>query len=470
MKTRFMKFILAGIFSGICFISNAQTKNAPSQIHSFTAKEAVDYALKNTVQVKNALLDIQLQRQQNKQITAAALPHLSGSANLSYNPSVAVQTIPDFISPAVYGVLTDNNVKNGNGEPIIAPKDFGFFSVGFGAKYALNAGIDFNQILFDGQVFVGLQARRASIKNAELAADVTKEQIKATVYKIYYQLVVGQRQIGTLDANIANYEKLLHDTKEIYKNGFAEKLDVDKVQVQLSNLQTQKLKAQNQIDAGKEGLKFLMNIPQQDSLFLTDTLSDQELKSGILDENYNYEDRKEVQQLETAMELGAYNVKRYKLSKLPTLSLAANYSKSAQEQKFDFFKAPYYTSSFIALRLSVPIFDGGERNANIATAKLNLQKMNNNLDQLKSSIDNDVIQSRINMKSALSTMDTQKKNIDLAQQVYNSTKLKYEQGLGSNQEISTAQADLVTAQNNYYSSLYDAIIAKIDYQKAAGKL
>jgi outer membrane protein TolC len=67
-------------------------------------------------------------------------------------------------------------------------------------------------------------------------------------------------------------------------------------------------------------------------------------------------------------------------------------------------------------------------------------------------------------------LDVQKKNIGLAQDVYNSTKLKYEQGVGSNQEISTAQADLVTAQNNYYSSLYDAIIAKIDYLKAAGKL
>jgi outer membrane protein TolC len=97
-------------------------------------------------------------------------------------------------------------------------------------------------------------------------------------------------------------------------------------------------------------------------------------------------------------------------------------------------------------------------------------KLNNQLDQLKSSIDNDVAQSRINFKNALITMDTQEKNVDLAESVYNSTKLKYEQGVGSNQEISTAQADFVTAQNNYYSSLYDAIIAKIDYLTAAGKL
>ena len=470
MKTkRIAEIIFSFWLCSICFTANAQKTNTPAT-NTFSAKQAGDYALKNAVQVKNALLDIELQKQTNKEITASAFPQITGSGSLNYNPNVAVQSFPNFIAAGTYGVLVQNNVKNGSGNPIVAPTDFGLINAAFGAKYSLNGGIDFNQLLFDGQVFVGLMARKAAIQNAELAADVTKEQIKANVFKIYYQLVVGQKQIGTIDANIENYEKLLHDTREIYKNGFAEKLDVDKVQVQLNNLNTQKLKAQNQIDAGNAGLKFLMNMPQKDSLILTDTLSDEELKSNILDEAYKYEDRKEYQQLETALQLGQYNVKRYQLSKLPTLSLVANYSKSAQRQQFDFFKGPYFTSSFVALRLNLPIFDGGARNARIASAKLDLLKTNNTLDQLKASIDNDVTQSRINMKSALLTMDSQKKNIELAQQVYNATKLKYEQGLGSNQEINTAQTDLVTAQNNYYSSLYDAIISKINFLQAAGKL
>jgi len=445
-----MKFILAGLLSGLSFTTNAQTADS-SRVHYFTAKEAVDYAMQNTVQVKNALLDIQLQQQQNKQITAQALPQVNGSVGFTDYLSIPTQLIPAEFAGGPPGT---------------------YFPVKFGTKYSATYGANLEQILFDGQVFVGLQARKAAIRSATLAADVTKEQIKTNVYKVYYQLVVGQRQIGTLDANIANYEKLLHDTKEIYKNGFAEKLDVDKVQVQLSNLQTQKLKAQNQIDAGKEGLKLLMNVPQSDSIILTDTLSDEELKSNILDTDYNYEDRKEFQQLETSIDLGKYNIKRYQLSKIPRLTFSANYNRNAQRTGFTFFKKdePWFSSSFISFNLSIPIFDGGARNANIETARLNLIKMNNSLDQLKSSIDNDVAQSRINMKSAILTMDVQKKNIGLAQDVYNSTKLKYEQGVGSNQEISTAQADLVTAQNNYYSSLYDAIIAKIDYLKAAGKL
>ena len=460
--------IALALFANV-FTVQAQ-QNPAGEFHSFSAQDAVDYALKNSVQVRNALLDIRAQREQNREITAAALPQITANGSATYNPNVAVQTIPDFISMSTYGVLIKNNVKDGNGNPIIMPTDVGLLNIGFGAKYAGSASVSLNQLLFDGQVFVGLQARAAAIRSKELTADVTKEQIKANVLKIYYQLVVGKRQIGTLDANIDRYEKLLHDTKEIFKNGFAEKLDVDKVQVQLINLQTQKLKAENQIEAGKEGLKFLMSMPSQDRLVLTDTLSDEELKSGILSEDYSYNDRKEVQQLESMMDLGKYNIKRYQLSKLPTVSLAGNYGENGQWQTLDFFKGPYFSSSFIALRVNVSLFDGGAKNAKKAQAGIDLKKMENSMEQLKMSIDNDVAQSRIQMKSALFTMDAQKRNIELAQQVYNTTKLKYEQGLGSNQEISTAQADLVTAQNNYYSSLYDAIIAKINFQSAAGRL
>jgi outer membrane protein len=215
-------------------------------------------------------------------------------------------------------------------------------------------------------------------------------------------------------------------------------------------------------------------MPQKELLVLTDTLSDEELKSNLLDESYNYEDRKEFQLLGLQTKLHAYNVKRYKLSKIPTLNLSANFNENAQRTTFNFFKSgkayPYFATSYVTLTLSVPIFDGGNRNSKIASAKIDLRKTQNSLGQLKDSIDYDVSKSRIDIKSALQRMDIQKRNVELAEQVYNATRLKYNQGLGSNQEINQAQADLVTAQNTYYSSLYDAIIAKIDFLKAAGKL
>ncbi len=441
------------------------------QTNAYSVQQAIAYAKKNSVQVKNALLDLQIQKQTNKEITARALPNINGTGSFNYFPNVAVQSFPNFIAAGTYGVLSKEGVKNGTGNPITAPSDFGFIQAQFGSKYSLAGGFDFSQLLFDGQVFVGLQARKATLDFAGKQIEVTEEMIDVNVQKVYYQLLVAHQQITSIDANINRFEKLLKDTKEIYKQGFAEKLDIDKVSVQLSNLQTEKIKLQNRIDAGNAGLKFLMHMPQKDSLVLTDSITPAMVEQGVMDNDYNYADRKEYQLAQLGVKLNEYNLRRYKLSKLPTLASFANFSKTAQRNQFDFFgNKPYFSSSVIGLKLTVPLFEGFAKNARIEKARLEVEKSKNNIEQLEYSIDNDVKQSTINMASALAAIKFQEKNMKLAEEVYNTTKYKYEQGLGSNQEIYTAQTELKTAQNNYYSSLYDAVVAKVDYQKATGKL
>ena len=445
---RFFKQKLA-LLSFLAFgISGAFAQD--STVHQFSVEEAVAYAKKNSVAVRNALIDVQIQQQTNKQITSAAYPQINGSFNLNDYLDIPTSLLPAEITGGPAGT---------------------YLPVKFGTKYSATGALDASQLLFDGQVFVGLQARAASIELVNKQVDVTEEMINVNVQKVYYQLVVGRKQLSTISANIDRFAKLLADTKIIYENGFAEKLDVDKVNVQLSNLLTERLKVQNQLEAGNAALKFLMNMPQKEELILTDTLSDEVLRENVLDNSYEYEDREEFQLLTLTQKLQKYNIKRYKLSYLPTVSLFANYSKNAQRAKFDFLKdGSWFTTSLIGMKINVPIFDGFAKRSQVNKAKLEYEKTGNNLEQLKASIDNDVAQSTIKITNALVTVNVQQQNMQLAEQVYNTTKLKYEQGLGSNQEIYTAQTELKTAQNNYYSALYDAIIAKIDYLKATGKL
>ena len=444
MKSKMIKLFTVFILVLLATVVSAQKTN------SFTVQQAVDYAKQNSVQVKNALLDYQVQKQTNREITSVAYPQISASGNFNDYLVIPTSLLPAEIAGGPAGT---------------------YFPVKFGTKYNASGGFDVSQLLFDGQVFVGIIARNVALKFYEKQTEITEEMINVNVQKIYYQLVVGKKQMTSIDANIERFEKLLKDTKEIYKQGFAERLDVDKVSVQLNNLQTEKITIQSQLDAGNAGLKFLMNMPQKDSLLLTDSITEDKIKENILADNYKYEDRKEYQFLAIAKTLNEYNVRRYKLSYLPVLSAFGNYSKNAQRQKFDFFKGgQWFTTSLVGLRLSVPIFDGFAKSARVQKAKIEVQRTNNNIEQLKSSIDNDVAQARLKITAAVVTMDNQKKNIELAEKVYNTTKIKYEQGLGNNQEIYNAQAELKIAQNNYYSALYDAIIAKIDYQKATGKL
>ncbi|HEY1020142.1 MAG TPA: TolC family protein [Sediminibacterium sp.] len=443
--TRMASLVLV-LMTGISFVY-AQT---PTK-HAFTIQQAVEYAAKNNVQVKNALLNIQSQQQTNREITAAALPNVTGSAGITDYITIPTSLLPGEIFGQPAGT---------------------YIPVRFGTKYNSSATIQLQQLLFDGQVFIALQARATSIEFQTKNKEVTEEVIKTNIHKIYYQLVLSKTQLDLLDANIARLEKLKHDAGELYKNGFAEKLDLDKISVQLANLQTEKTKALNSISIGYLGLKTLMGMPVKDTLVLTDKISDEQVKEDFSNDTaYQYTDRKEFQYLSLGKKLNEFNIKRYQLSYIPTLSLTGLYSKNAQRNKFDIFgKGDWFSTAYVGVNLSVPIFDGFARSARIKRSRIELKQTENQLENLKLTIDSEVEQAKINFKSALATMITQKKNMELAEEVYNQTKKKFEVGTGSNTEITAAQTDLVTAQTNYISSLYSAIIAKVDYQKATGKL
>ncbi len=461
---RWFKGGMLFMFCSAVLVTQAQEK------HALTAAEAVVYAHKNNVLVKNALLEVQLQAQTNREITANAFPQINGSAGVNYTPSIAIQRFPNFIAAGTYGVLTEEGVKDGSGNTIAMPGDFGFIEAAFGSKFSNSVGVDLQQLLFEGQVFVGLQARRTSMEFVRKNVEVTEENIKANIYKIYYQLAAGKNQVSILDANIGRLQKLSDDTKKIYEAGFAERLDIDKVTVQLNNLQTEKQKVLNTIDNGYLGLKLLMGMPVKDSLVLTDSITYDEIKSGVLDATiYNYSDRKEYQYAELGKKLGEYNIKRYKLSYLPTVALASNYTMIRQADKFG-FSDNWNPSSQVGLRISVPIFDGFAKASRLQKARLQLEQTENRLEDLKQAIDRDVQLSINNYTNALATLDNQKRNMELAEKVYGQTKKKYEVGTGSTIEINNADTELRIAQTNYINALYDAIIAKIDFLKATGKL
>ena len=440
------------LFLVALFFTTAVIAQEEKTVHAFSLLDAVNYAQKNNVQVKNALLDIDIQIQTNKEIASAALPSIGSSLG-----GTDFLTIPTSLLPGqIFGGAAGT-----------------FIPVQFGTKFNANYGANFNQILFDGQVFIALQARATSLDWKRKNAALTEENIKANIYKIYYQLAASKTQLNILDANIERLEKLAKDASAMYKSGFAEKLDVDKVNVQLNNLQTEKIKANNSVTIGFMGLKMLMGMPVKDSLILTDIINENNLSADVLyEDSFEYGIRKDFQYLTTIKKLSEFNIKRYQLSYLPTITMNGAYTKNAQRTKFDFFdkKGSWFETALIGLNVNFPLFNGGARVAKINKAKLELQQVANQMSALKNNIDNELSQAKLNYMSSVATVNFQKKNMQLAENVYSQTKKKFEAGAGSNTEISAAQADLVTAQNNFMNALYTALIAKVDLLKASGKL
>ncbi len=445
---------LAKLLPALVFFTGAAFAQDSPQIHSFSLQQALAYGQQHNVQVKNALLDIQIQLQTNREVTGAAYPQISASGSGVYNIKLPVSLVPAEFFGGPPGT---------------------FEKLAFGVNWGVTGGVSLSQLLFDGQVFVGLQARETLIRFMEKNAEITEETIRANISKIYYQLLVTETAVELLDANIALLEKLRSDTRIMYDNGFAEKLDIDKLDVQLINLQTEKHGVLNQTRNGYLGLKLLMGMPIRDSLILTDKLTDDQVKDGMLGildtHDFDYSQRRDFQYADLGVTLGEYDVRRYKLAKLPTLSMNGYYNKNAQRNKFDFFKGgDWFDISAVTLQINIPIFTGFTNNARIEKARLALQQTRNQREALKINIDTEVATAQNNYSIAVTTLDYQKKNMELAETVFQQTRKKFEVGTGSNLEIIQAQTDMKTAQTNYINALYSAIIARIDFLKATGKL
>jgi outer membrane protein TolC len=302
---------------------------------------------------------------------------------------------------------------------------------------------------------------------------VAEDKIRETVYKSYYAVLISQKQMGFVQESIKRLEKLASDQNEMFKNGFVERLDIDKTTVTLNNTKTAETQLRNAVIIGLAVLKMNLGLPQSDSLRLKDTLASDYIKENILDDSFKYEDRNEVKLLNSAVKLQGFDIRRYKLSYYPTVAAFYNFQKTGQRRNDENGNSTpwfWYNTNLVGLSVNIPIFDGFQKKYKIQQSKFTLEKVQNTLDQTMKGIDLERTIAKNTLTNAILTMDAQEKNMQLAERVYTTVKKKYEQGVGSSFEILQADTDFQQAQSNYFRALYDAIIAKISYQKALGKL
>ncbi len=450
-------------------VTQAQTE------YRLTVKEAVDLALKNVADIKNLRIDSLKQEAQNKEIVGSALPQVSGSAQVAHYLTLPKVLFPSAGRTDIYNVLSQEGVKDGSGNTIQPKQEFTVQEFSFVQPWSVTAGVSLNQLLFQPDVFVGLIARKTSIEYAKENIKVQEDKTREQVQKAYYQVLIAEQQLEVLQQSLKRFEKLLSDQEQLYKNGFIEKLDIDKTTVSFNNTKSTETQLKNIIELGYAALKFSMSLNQNDKIVLTEKLSTQTVKENILDDgSFNYNNRGEVRLLNTVQKLQQLDVRRNKLGYAPTLAFFYQFQQQGQLNKnFSAFTGQnwfWFNSNLIGLSLNVPIFDGFQRKYKIQQAKYTLDKTNNTIENVKKAIDFEKNAAQINLRNAILNMDAQQKNLELAERVYNTTKKKYEQGVGSSFEVLQADTELQRAQGNYFDALYNAVIARINYFKAVGQL
>jgi outer membrane protein TolC len=329
-------------------------------------------------------------------------------------------------------------------------------------------------LLFDGSVMIALKARNTVLEMVKQTGKVTETNLKYNIYKAYNSLVIAYRQYDILKNSLVYARSMEHDLEVTRANGFAEKIDIDRTSVQINNLASDSIRIGNVLTMTEQMLKYQLGMDINTPIILTDTVVSERRSAvdALLGEHSSYEKVPEYGLLSTVLKLNEYNLRRYKLAALPSLSgywaYGSNYGANTFKDVVMFDK--YWANSTLGLALNVPIFNGFARVNQVKEAKLNIEKSKNNIDNMKLTIDFQNAQATSSLKNAVLQVQSQRRNVDLSQSVLDLAQRKYKAGVGSNIEVTQAQTELLRAQNNYFSSLLEIINAEADLKKAHGDL
>lgn len=445
---------------------------------TFSLDEAIAYALENSVNAKNAKLDEEISKAKVREITGIGLPQIDGSASILHNQKLG-RFFNQYSGPD--GFLGDLSSIPGLQEgDVIAAQNF------FQLKSNGQAGVSVSQLLFNTTYLVGLKASRTYKELSEKQTELTRQQIIENVSKAYYAVIINSERIKLFDSNIARVDSLLRSTKAFNANGFAESIDVDRTEVTLNNLLAERDKFVSIQELGFNLLKFQMNYPLEMDIAVSGTIEDLKVDRDIsfLSQDWDYTTRIEYSILETNRDLQTLNIKSKYSEGLPSLVGFADFGINTQSPDVaGIFKTnsnfsgndaigpdKWYPTTSFGISLNVPIFSGLQRNYRIQQEKLAALKIENSFTSLKQGISLEIKQGTLTYENALRSLDTQNRNMELADKIARVTKVKYEQGVGSSLEVTDAESALREAQINYYNALYDALVSRIDLVKAYGKI
>lgn len=469
------KFIC--LFLLVSFWAGAQEQQGTS----FGLDECVNYALENAVNVKNAVLDEEIAKAQVKETVGIGLPQITGSVSAQYSPTLQRFFAQYDPEAGGFGVTEeqaqDLGIQDGD---VYAAENF------FQLQGAGDASLSINQLIFNGSYIVGLQAANAFKELSVRQANQSREEVVLNVSSAYYNVLILREQLELVGSNIGRIDTLYRNTQAMQQNGFAEKIDVDRIKVTLNNLKADEQNMKNLADLSERILKLQMNYPADAGLTVTGNISNEVFERVDLPDAsaWTYSQRFDYQVLEANRTLQELNIKNKYAEALPTLSAFANLGYSTQSPNFgglfttnaSFSEQSgvgpdqWYGYSAIGLSLNWSLFTGLQRNYQIQQQKLELAKLENGFESMEKNIDLEIEQAKVNLDNATNQLDIQQDNMDLASEIYDISKIKYEEGVGSNLEVIEANNSLKEAQTNYYSALYDAIIAQLELKKALGIL
>jgi outer membrane protein len=335
-------------------------------------------------------------------------------------------------------------------------------------KPTSNLTLTVAQMVFNGNYWVGLQTARVMCDMTETSREKTELEIREQVALAYYSVLVTERSVNIINQNLANIRDVYNKTKTMYKVGIAEITDVDQLSVQVSQLENAAKSLERQVEMAYNLLRLQLGVSAETKITLTQSL--EEIMNGLdhvttlatpleLNNNIDY------QLMNSQQLISKKQVDMQVMSWLP--SITGFYSNTQKILKPDFDMTP---PNMIGLQMNVPIFSSGARKASWDRAKINYETTLNNKALLTDQILIQEKQLRFNLANAMELYASQKENVEVSKRVYDNLNMKYQQGLVSSLDLTTANSNYLQSETNYISATMQLLQADLALNKLLNTL
>ena len=440
-------------FSIVLFLIGGQLLIAQeSKTTGLSLQQCVQMAVKKNINVKTARIDDEKNRVKKGEALAALLPKVNFNSSLTDNILLPTTVLPgEFLG------------KPGTMVPLQ-----------MGSTYSASASLSINQVLYNQTALTAVKLLKKYTDMSGLSVEKASEDIAFEVAKLYAlgQTTIEQRKL--IDKNISNTERLRDITKITVDNGIGKQVDLDRVNVNLENLYTQQSNTQAAQEQQLNMIKYMLDLPLDQNIALTDTAGMQLLKDEPKLQS-DFSNHVTIRLLESQKEISILNKKVITNGYLPTLSLSGQAAYQGMQEKFGtFFKNSsdnkWYPNANFTVTLAVPVFDGFEKKSKARQANLDIQKAQITLESTKENFSMNYKNAMNNYTNNKNTVRRQKRNLELAEKVYQESTLKYREGMAAMSSLLQDEMSLSSAQGGYLTALYNFKEAELKIMSLNGEI
>jgi outer membrane protein TolC len=439
------------IIAFVIFLASNLHAQDEQNKQDFSLVDAEGYAVENNYQIKNVQLDYEASEKKIWETIAIGLPQVNAEGNFQDLIDIPVSVV-------------DATLFN----PLAPPGSVMEFQMG--QKYSMSATINVNQLIFDGSYIVGLQFSKFYQEMAKTNIDRTITQVKVTVREAYYNTLVAEKNLELIDSIVLSTKLMWDQSKVFYESGFILKEDLDQIEVSYNRIQVSQKNATNQVVIAKNLLKLQMGYDLESEIILNESFDD--VLEGILQNNpalkeFSVENNYDYIMMSQQKQLDEYSLKNEKAKYLPSVGAFFSHSQNAFRQEFDFFDGDgaWYPTTVWGVGVQVPILSSGQKLMKVQQAKIKIEQDDNQLTNVENSLKFRELQLKASFMNAYEALELEKKNVELAQSIYNNALKRKSEGAINALDVTQIQNQLLQAEGSYINAIMQMLMYKIELDK-----